>query len=132
MAQSYIPLNQTDSRTLSNAYCLTFGCEGEGSRGTLGAESVMAPVGLWGDERIESSDFRSETEKDGSLDTATVFSSKASLKCRRFGGRSVSGERQSSGSAQPVEASLSASWRMRRCRMSCRAFVIDPLFPTFH
>lgn len=47
------------------------------------------PSGAVGDEMIESSGFRREAEKGGSLDTDTILPSGASLKCRRFGGRSA-------------------------------------------
>ena len=54
----------------------------------LGSGVGYGPFGAVGDERVESSGFRREAEKDGSLDTATVLSSGASLKSRRLGGRS--------------------------------------------
>ena len=86
----------------------------------FGSGVGYGPFGAVGDERVESSGFWRETEKDGSLDTATLLPSEASLKSPEVWQSERRGERQSSGSSLPVEASLSASQRMRRCRMSCR------------
>ena len=44
----------------------------------LGSGVGYGPCGAVGQMRVESSGFRRETEKDGSLDTATVLSSGAS------------------------------------------------------
>jgi len=67
-----------------------------------------------GQRKVESSDFRSKAEKDRSLDTATVLPSEASLERPVVWRSERSGERQSSGSALTIEASLSASQRERR------------------
>ena len=55
-----------------------------GIRGTrvalhFGSGVGYGPCGAVGQRKVESSGFRRETEKDGSLDTATVLSSGASL-----------------------------------------------------
>ena len=56
-------------------------CEIQGTRVALhfGSGVGYGPFGAVGDERVESSGFRRETEKDGSLDTSTVLPSAASL-----------------------------------------------------
>lgn len=59
-----------------------------GIRGTrvvlhFGSGVGYGSFGAVGDERVESSGFRREAEKDGSLDTATVLPSGASLKRAR-------------------------------------------------
>ena len=61
-----------------------------------------------------------------------IIERKRVWKGRRFGGRSASGERQSSGSALPIEASLSASQRTRRGRMSSRAFGSEARLPSLN
>lgn len=80
----------------------------------FGSGVGYGPSGAVGDERVESSGFRREKEKAGSLDTAIVLSSEASLERPEVWRSEWNGERQSSDSALPIEASLSASQRMRR------------------
>lgn len=80
----------------------------------FGSGVGYGPCEAVGDERVESSGFRREKEKAGSLDTATVLSSEASLERPEVWRSERSGERQSSGSALPIRASRSASQRERR------------------
>ena len=74
----------------------------------------MAPVGRWGKERSSLLAFGEKRRKAEVSTPLLNYRAKRVRKGRRFGGRSVSGERQSSGSALPIKASLSASQRMRR------------------
>ena len=76
--------------------------DGQGSRRTLGAESVMAPVGRWGKERSSLLAFGIIRRKIEVSTPILYYRAQRVWKGRRFGGRSVSGERQSSGSARPV------------------------------
>lgn len=81
----------------------------------LGAESVMAPVGLWGMKGSSLPAFGEKRRKTEVSTPLLYYRAKRVWKGRRFGGRNVSEERQSSGSALPIMASRSASQRERRC-----------------
>lgn len=70
----------------------------------FGSGVDYGPYGAVGNERAESSGFRRETEKDRSLDTATVLPSEASWETPKVWRSKRSGERQSSGSALPVKS----------------------------
>lgn len=70
----------------------------------FGSGVGYGPYGAVGNERVESSGFRRETENDRSLDTATVLPSEASLETPEVWLSKRSGERQSSGSALPVKS----------------------------
>lgn len=71
----------------------------------------MAPVGLWGMKGSSLPAFGEKRRKTEVSTPLLYYRAERVWKGRRFGGRNVSGERQSSGSALPIEASLSASQR---------------------
>lgn len=53
----------TTCYTISIDYVMLRYSRNKGCFCTFGAVSVIAPVGLWGEEMVESSGFRRETEK---------------------------------------------------------------------
>lgn len=74
----------------------------------------MAPSGLWGMIGSSLPAFGEKRRKTEVSTPLLYYRAKRVWNVRRFGGRSASGERQSSGSVLPIKASLSASQRMRR------------------
>ena len=74
----------------------------------------MAPSGLWGMKGSSLPAFGEKRRKAEVLTPLPCYRAKRVWKGRWVDGRSVSGERQSSGSALPIKESLSASQRMRR------------------
>ena len=86
----------------------------------MGAESVMAPSGLWGKGRSSLLTIGEKRRKAEVSTPLLYYRAERVLKGRRFGGRSTSAERQSSGSALPIEAILREWSREAECTKSCR------------